>query len=193
MATRAAVEPEPRAMPPLVDARPAPARTLELSSALARALDIVRSERSGAALADARRELLAHPPRLSADVLSAHRVPGGSGVSYGHTYRTTVLTTLADVSIGYGHGVPRAAGNVLTGHWRSVDGQVVALPIVGRVAMDDLIVDAGDLPVTPGDRIVLFGDPANGQTDAATWAARIGEDAISLLCALDSRVLRVVL
>ncbi len=176
-----------------MDARLAAARTLELSPALAAALDLVVRARSEAALDAARRELRAHAPRLSAEALSVHRVPAGSGVSYGHTYRTPRESSLVDVAIGYGHGVPRIAGNTTTAHWRSDAGELATLPIVGRVAMDDLVVDAGDLPVRAGDRIVLFGDAAQGETAVDAWAGAIGEDPVSLLCALDPiRIRRVI-
>lgn len=176
-----------------MDARPVAARTLELTSALDAALDLLVRDRSESALDAARRELRAHPPRLSAEALSVHRVPAGAGVSYGHTYRTRRESWLVDVAIGYGHGVPRMAGNATTAHWRSDAGVLATIPIVGRVAMDDLVADAGDLPVRAGDRIVLFGDPVQGETAVDAWAGAIGEDPVSLLCALDPiRIRRVI-
>ncbi|MDO9589907.1 MAG: alanine racemase, partial [Microcella sp.] len=75
--------------------------------------------------------------QLSADVVGVKRVPAGSGVSYGFAHRTRSATTLALVPLGYADGVPRAA----------VDAPVrigeAALRLVGRVAMDQIVVDAG--------------------------------------------------
>jgi alanine racemase len=102
---------------------------------------------------------------LAASVVSAKRVPAGTGVSYGHDYVTTEETTLALVPLGYGDGIPRHAsgrGPVAIGG--------VRYRIAGRVAMDQFIVDVGDAPVQVGDRAVLFGDPATGVPSADDWA-----------------------
>ena len=102
---------------------------------------------------------------LSAAIASVKRVDAGTGVSYGHDYRTTSETTLALVPLGYGDGVPRHAsgrGPV------SIGG--VTYPIAGRVAMDQVVVDVGDAAVAVGDRAVLFGDPSNGVPAAEDWA-----------------------
>ena len=97
------------------------------------------------------------------------RVPAGEGVSYGHTYRTPAETTLALIPLGYGDGVPRAASNA---------GEVAINgrrhPVVGRVCMDQFVVDAGDADVQPGDEVVLFGPGTHGEPTADDWAAATG-------------------
>ncbi len=118
---------------------------------------------------------------LTAEVLQCKRVPRGSGVSYGHTHVTERETTLALVDIGYGHGLPRKAGN-RAGALVSVHG--VLVPIVGRVAMDACVIDVGDLDVSPGDRATVFGDPATGCLSLAQWAAAVGEHPLSIVAAL---------
>lgn len=102
---------------------------------------------------------------LSAAVVSVKRVPAGTGVSYGSTYRTTAETTLALIPLGYAEGIPRQAsgrGPV------SIGGRMFT--VAGRVAMDQFVVDVGDAPVAVGDRAVLFGDPAMGVPSADDWA-----------------------
>ncbi|PJJ73182.1 alanine racemase [Diaminobutyricimonas aerilata] len=102
---------------------------------------------------------------LSAEVVSVKRVPAGSGVSYGFTYRTAGDTTLALVAMGYADGVPRQASNrgpVTIGG--------VTHTVSGRIAMDQFVVDVGNTPVQAGDRAVLFGDPADGVPSADDWA-----------------------
>lgn len=161
------------------------------------------------------------PPRLSAEVLSVKRVPAGSGVSYGHTHVTAEETTLALVYLGYGHGLPRKAGNRAAVTWTPDPTQAessrapapstargsstpvrgsstpVRMPIVGRVAMDVLVVDAGagvselDRPIAAGDRVVVFGDPGVGEISIAEWAATVGEAPAVLLACLDARVIRI--
>lgn len=102
---------------------------------------------------------------LSATIASVKRVPAGSGVSYGHDYRTTAETSLALVPLGYGDGVPRHASNRGP---VSINGRTYR--VAGRVAMDQFVVDVGDDPVQVGDRAVLIGDPASGVPSAEQWA-----------------------
>ncbi len=103
---------------------------------------------------------------LSSMVVSVKRVPAGSGVSYGHRYRTERETTLALVPIGYADGVPRVASNngpvSINGHRFTVS---------GTIAMDQFVVDVGDAKVEVGDRVVLFGDAAKGLPAVHEWAA----------------------
>ena len=97
------------------------------------------------------------------------RVSGGQGVSYGHTHTTTAPTTLVDVPLGYADGVPRHASGVaevLVGGQRH--------RIAGRVCMDQFVVDVGDLPVTAGDEVVLFGPGGRGEPTAQDWAEAVG-------------------
>ncbi|MGQ0777387.1 MAG: alanine racemase [Pseudonocardiales bacterium] len=97
------------------------------------------------------------------------RVPRGEGVSYGHVWHTERETTLALVPVGYADGVPRA----LTGRldvWCS--GR--RYPVVGRVCMDQVMVDCGDDLVTVGDEVVFFGAGEGGAPTAAEWAHKLG-------------------
>lgn len=138
---------------------------------------------------DLLQSLWASPPRLTAEVLAVKRVDAGAGVSYGHTFRTTSATTLALVAIGYGHGMPRKAGNRASVTWGA---HAVRMPIVGRVAMDVLVVDAGDAPVEPGEAVTFFGNPRAGELSLAEWCESIGEHPFSVLASLDDRVTREV-
>ena len=101
---------------------------------------------------------------LRARVAAVRRVEPGTGVSYGYTWRAERPTTLALVPLGYADGVPRQAsgrGEVwLAGARR---------PVVGRIAMDQFVVDVGDDTVEVGDEVVLFGDPATGAPSADDW------------------------
>lgn len=120
---------------------------------------------------------------LSAAIAGVKRVPAGTGVSYGHTYRTTEATTLALVPLGYADGIPRHAsgrGPVLVG------GRVV--PVAGRIAMDQFVVDVGDTPVSVGDRAVLIGDPADGAPSAQDWADASDTIAYEIVTRLGGRI-----
>lgn len=157
-----------------------PARLVEFAAGVrARAQAAAHGDAGAMAgfLADAR----AGGVTLRAEVLQCKRVPPGSGVSYGHTFKTERATTLALVDIGYGHGLPRKAGNRA-----SVSVHGVLRPIVGRVAMDACVVDVGDLPVLPGESVTVFGDPASGALTLVEWADAVGEHPLSVISALRS-------
>ncbi len=123
---------------------------------------------------------------LAGSVAAVRRVPLGAGVSYGFTHRVMHETTLALVPLGYADGVPRAASNtgeVLIGHGR--------FPIVGRIAMDQFIVDVGDADVSVGDRVVLWGDPSTGAPSVEEWAEAAGTINYELVTRIGPRVPRV--
>ncbi len=122
--------------------------------------------------------------QLSARVVGLKRVPAGSGVSYGYLHRTSAPTTLALVPLGYADGVPRGAldAPVLIGDR--------VHRVVGRIAMDQLVVDVGNAPVALGDRAVLWGDPAAGEPGVDDWADAAGTIAYELVTRLGRRVHR---
>ncbi|MDQ1683128.1 MAG: alanine racemase [Frankiaceae bacterium] len=102
---------------------------------------------------------------LRTHVALAKRVPAGSGVSYGHRYRTDRETTLALIPLGYADGVPRSAtniGEVLVGGVRR--------RIAGTVCMDQFVLDVQDDDVAAGDEVLLFGPGTDGEPTADDWA-----------------------
>lgn len=104
-----------------------------------------------------------------ARVVRTKRVAAGESVSYGHMWTATAPTTLALVPAGYGDGVPRTLSGrleVLVGGRRR--------PVVGRVSMDQLVVDCGDAGVDAGDEVVLFGAGERGEPTAREWADELG-------------------
>jgi alanine racemase len=123
---------------------------------------------------------------LRATVALTKRVPAGSGVSYGFTYRTPAETTLALVPIGYADGVPRAASSraeVAVGGRR--------YRIAGRVAMDQVVIDVGDDQVQAGDEVTLFGAGRHGEPTAADWAAACDTIDYEIVTRIGARVPRV--
>jgi alanine racemase len=106
---------------------------------------------------------------LRSQVAMIKRVPAGAGVSYGHVWHTDRETTLALVPAGYADGVPR----VLTGRldvWLAGRRR----PVVGRVCMDQVMVDCGDDTVAQGAEVIFFGAGASGAPTAAEWADKLG-------------------
>jgi alanine racemase len=109
---------------------------------------------------------------FSAEVLMTKRLAAGQGVSYGHTWHAPRDTTVALVAAGYADGV-----------WRMLSGRLDVsiggrrFPNVGRVCMDQFVVDLGPDPgdaVRAGDTAVLFGTGADGGPTAAEWARTLG-------------------
>ncbi|GAA4865935.1 alanine racemase [Actinomycetospora straminea] len=98
------------------------------------------------------------------------RVAAGEGVSYGHEWIAPDDRVLALVPTGYADGVPRRLGGTMT-----VQLAGRRRPVVGRVCMDQVVVDLGpadgDPPaVAPGDEVVLFGAGDAGEPTALEWA-----------------------
>lgn len=122
---------------------------------------------------------------LASTVAAVRRVPAGTGMSYGFIDRTDRETTLALVALGYADGVPRTA----SGRARVLIGEST-YPQVGRIAMDQFLVDVGDDPVAVGDRVVLWGDPARGAPSAAEWAAAAGTIGYEIVTRVGPRVTR---
>ena len=123
---------------------------------------------------------------LAGAVVAVRRVPAGTGMSYGFLQTTDRETTLALVPLGYADGVPRAA----SGRAEVAIGGV-RHPQVGRIAMDQLLVDVGDAPVAVGDRAVLWGDPATGAPSAEDWARAAGTIGYEIVTRVGPRVPRV--
>lgn len=120
--------------------------------------------------------------RLCARVVQVKRVPAGTTVGYGREYRALRETTIATVPLGYADGYPRLA-------WRSAEVVVAGrrVPLAGRISMDQLTVDAGDLVVRTGDAVELWG-PALPVEEVAAAAQTI---AWELLVRVAARVPRV--
>ncbi|MDT4917823.1 MAG: alanine racemase, partial [Pseudonocardiales bacterium] len=114
------------------------------------------------------------------------RVRAGEGVSYGHEYTTTRDTTLVLVPLGYADGVPRHASNVGP-VW--VNGR--RFTVAGRVCMDQIVVDVGDLDVAPGDPVVLFGPGRDGEPTAQDWADAVGTIHYEIVTRVGPRVARI--
>lgn len=114
-------------------------------------------------------------------------LPSGTSISYGQTYQLPRTTRIAVLTGGYGDGINRLLSN---------RGQVLIrgqrCPILGRVTMDQTIVDVSHLSVVAsGDQVVLVGRQAEAQIDLvefSTWAETIPWET---LCSVTKRVPRI--
>lgn len=129
---------------------------------------------------------------LRARVALVKRVAAGQGVSYGHAWTASQDTTVALLPVGYADGVPRA----LSGRWEVQLGGV-RRPVVGRVCMDQVVVDCGPEGGSPdgdgvaeGDTAVLFGPGGAGEPTAQDWAETLDTIHYEVVTGVRGRVVR---
>lgn len=119
-------------------------------------------------------------------IISIKDVDAHTGISYGHTYKTTENRRIATVSAGYADGYPRA----LSGSGRVIVNGKYA-PIVGRVCMDMFMIDVTDIDCDVTDEVILFGSDGN----LTVSAEEIGEKSMSfnyeVICGVSRRIPRV--
>ncbi len=118
---------------------------------------------------------LAPVARLTAPVIQVRDIEGGESVGYGATFTSQSTLTLATVALGYGDGFPRAASNRAKAHLGGV-----LCPIVGRVSMDLIVLDATALRArpAPGARAEFFG-PNLPIEDTANACGTIGYELLT--------------
>lgn len=124
---------------------------------------------------------------LTSNVIYVKQVPAGTGISYNSTFVTSRDSIIATIPVGYGDGYPRqlsSKGRVLI-HGKSA-------PIVGRVCMDQFMVDVTDIPdVVEGDIVTLIGKDGKEYISAEEVANMAGSFNYELVCDIGKRVPRV--
>ncbi len=114
-------------------------------------------------------------------------LPAGTGISYGSTHILKRPSRIAVLTAGYGDGIPRSASN---------RGEVLIrgkrCPILGRVTMDQTIVDVTDLSVViAGDEAVLVGHQDNAEIPLAEFSRWADTIPWETLCSVTKRVPRI--
>ena len=114
-------------------------------------------------------------------------LPAGREISYGGTFVTTRETRVATVPVGYADG-----------YRRSLSGKFYVLirgkkaPILGRVCMDQMMVDVTDIPdVTPRDQVVLVGRSGDEEITMEQIAAAADSFNYEFVCGISRRVPRI--
>jgi alanine racemase len=111
----------------------------------------------------------------------------GTCISYGRTYRTEKTQRIATVTIGYADGYSRllsGKGEVL------VCG--VRCPVVGRICMDQMMIDIGNVPeVQVGTMVTLIGRDGEDCITADEVAAAYGTIGYEVVCGISKRVPRI--
>lgn len=127
--------------------------------------------------------------RLVSHVSMVKTLDPGVGISYGHTYVTMSERKIATVPVGYADGYPRCLSNkadVLIAGKRC--------PIVGRVCMDQMMVDVSNIDsVSVGDKVVLMGAMGDEFISCDELANAAGTVNYELVCSISRRVPRVYL
>ena len=122
---------------------------------------------------------------LKALVAFVKDVPAGEGISYGLTYKTQKPSQIATLPLGYADGLPRDLSNnfeVLVKGRRCRQ--------VGRICMDQCMIDVTGLDVRAGDEVVLLGKQGNEEITIEELAKKTGEIPTSYLTHFTRRLPR---
>ena len=138
---------------------------------------------------EVRRDVISLKPLLSlkSHITFIKKVPAGVQISYGGTYETDSETLVATVPVGYGDGYPRSLSN---------KGKVLVrgrrVPIIGRVCMDQFMIDVSDVPgVCIFDEVTLIGSDGEEcitMEELQHWSGMLNYE---LACLIGKRVPRV--
>lgn len=137
------------------------------------------------------KELLSLRPVLSlkSHLVYVKEIEAGTPVSYGGTFVAKERMRIATVPVGYGDGYPRSLsnqGSVLIRGKRA--------PILGRVCMDQFMVDVSDIPgAAEGDEATLIGADGGEEITMEELGALSGRFNYELACDLGRRIPRVYL
>ena len=125
--------------------------------------------------------------KLKAKLHLVKTVKAGASVGYGGTAITKSDTKLGVVTLGYADGIPRNANNLA--------GVFVAgnrAPLIGRVSMDQFVVDLGiNSSAKTGDEVIVFGDGSSGEYTVDEWAKASGTINYEIVTRIGSRVPRI--
>lgn len=155
-------------------------------------MDLVRAGITMYGLApssEVRMDIVPLRPALSlySHIVYVKGIHAGQSVSYGGTFTAGRDMRIATVPVGYGDGYPRGLsgkGQVLV-HGRRA-------PILGRVCMDQFMVDVSHIPdVAEGDRVVLIGADGGDRITAEELGDLSGRFNYELICNLGKRIPRV--
>lgn len=121
--------------------------------------------------------------RLVSQVVNLKDVPSGHGASYGLTFTAAADTRFALVPGGYGDGLARTASNRA-----EVSIRGTRYPVIGRIAMDQMIVEVGAGEVAIGDEVIIFGPDGPSAAEWGAWADTINYEIVTRISERVDRV-----
>lgn len=136
-----------------------------------------------------RQDIVKLTPVLSlySRIVYVKEIEAGTPVSYGGTYTAASTMRVATIPVGYGDGYPRGLsgkGHVLV-HGRKA-------PVLGRVCMDQFMVDVTDIPeAAQGDKVTLLGRDGQEEITAEMIGELSGRFNYEFVCGLGKRIPRV--
>ncbi|MFH0988388.1 MAG: alanine racemase [bacterium] len=125
---------------------------------------------------------------LSCKVSFVKRIEAGETVSYGRLFKATAPAWIATLPIGYADG-----------YFRLLTGKSAVLikgkkhPVAGRICMDQIMVDLGDVKIAVGEKAILIGSQGACRIDASDLSSLIGTIPYEILTNISSRVPRTYL
>jgi alanine racemase len=124
--------------------------------------------------------------QLRAALYLVKDVPAGTLVGYGASESTSRDTRLGVITMGYADGIPRIARSA--GIWHNGK----RAPIIGRVSMDQFVVDLGpDSKAQSGDWVTIFGNGSHGEYTADDWGAASQSINYEIVTRIGPRVPRI--
>lgn len=129
-----------------------------------------------------------HPVlELISHIAYVKQLEAGRSVSYGGTYTAKEPRTVATIPVGYGDGYPRSLSNK---GYVLIHGQ--RAPILGRVCMDQFMVDVTDIPdAAAGDKVTLAGRDAEALLTLEELGTLSGRFNYEFACGITGRVPRI--
>ena len=124
---------------------------------------------------------------LKATITNVKTLEKDMYISYGRTFKTTDKTVVATIPVGYADGYIRKLGE---------NGKVIIkdqfAPIIGRICMDQFMIDVTNIPdVKIGDEVILLGEKNGLKYNADDIAEKLGTINYEVTCMLKSRLPRV--
>ena len=124
---------------------------------------------------------------LHSRIVYLKTVDAGKEISYGGTFITQKATKIATIPVGYGDGYPRTLSNI---GYVLIHGKKA--PILGRICMDQFMVDVTDIEgVVEGDEVVLIGSMGNEIITMESLGNMADRFNYELACVIGKRVPRI--
>lgn len=133
------------------------------------------------------RVLLKPAMTLKAKLSNIKEVESGTGISYGHIYKTNRKTIVGTLPLGYADGYTR----MLTGK-AEVGLKGERVPVIGKICMDQCMIDITKVEnVEIGDEVILFGDGQNNSPHIDEIAQKLDTINYEIVCMISRRIPRV--